>query len=53
MRSLVCGRGDKYGLSYKTSLNLSIFQLLESNKLEVFREEELHSIVFDRMLILL
>ena len=32
-------------------LQFSIFQLLESNKLEVFLEGKLHSIESDRMLI--
>ena len=46
------GRRDKYGLSYKTSPVFKSFNL-ECNKLEVSLEEKLHSIVFDRMLILL
>ena len=38
---------------HTTSLQFSIFQLLKYNGLEVFLEEQLHSIVFDGMLILL
>ena len=39
-------------ISHTRLLQFSISQLLECNKLEVFLEGQLHSIEFDRMLIL-
>ena len=52
MRSLVVV--EETSMVFHTKLlKSSIFQLLECNKMEVFLEELLHSIVFDRMLILL
>ena len=52
MRSLVVV--EETSMVFHTKLlQFSIFQLLECNRLEVSLEEYLHSIVFDRMLILL